>query len=385
VGFLERTFQKLLMNFTWWVNRKDPQGRGVFAGGFLGMDNLGVFDRSRPLPVGQELEQADGTAWMGFYCTQMLEIALELALHNRAYEDIASKFFEHFVRIADALNNIGGRGLWDEADGFYYDQLLLDGRSVPLKLRGMMGIIPLLANHILDERLIHAKLPEFQQRTIWFRDNRKDLLKHISALEVQGEEGGRHMLLALPTHERLTRVLTYLLDEREFLSPFGVRSLSKVYEKDPYTFSAGERTFTVRYVPGDMDTADFGGNSNWRGPVWMPVNCLLIEALRKYHRYYGDSFTIECPTGSGRRVTLDGVADELSQRLASLFLPVEGRPRPCHGSLGRFADDPYWKDHVLFYEYFDGDSGRGLGASHQTGWTALVATLIEQCNRGTAG
>ncbi|HEX4129660.1 MAG TPA: glucosidase [Pirellulales bacterium] len=384
VAFLERAFQKLLMNFTWWVNRKDPQGRGVFAGGFLGMDNLGVFDRSRPLPVGQELEQADGTAWMGFYCTQMLEIALELALHDRAYEDIASKFFEHFVRIADALNNLGGRGLWDEADGFYYDQLLLDGQSVPLKLRGMMGIIPLLAVHILDEQVIHENLPEFQKRAIWFRDNRKDLLKHVSALEVRGEEGRRHFLLALPTRERLTRVLSYLLDEHEFLSPFGVRSLSKAYEKNPYTFSAGGQTFAVRYVPGDMDTADFGGNSNWRGPVWMPVNFLLIESLRKYHRFYGDSFTVECPTGSGCRATLDEVADELGQRLASLFLSVDGRTRPCHGSFGRFADNPHWRDHVLFFEYFDGDTGRGLGASHQTGWTALVATLIEQCSRPTA-
>ena len=380
IAFLERAFHKLLMNFTWWVNRKDPNGRGVFGGGFLGMDNLGVFDRSRPLPVGQELEQADGTAWMGFYCTQMLEIALELALRNRAYEDIASKFFEHFVRIADALNNLGGRGLWDEDDGFYYDQLLLDGQSLPLKLRGLMGIIPLLAVHILDERVMHANVPEFLKRAIWFRDNRRDLLRHVSALEVRGEAGGRQLLLALPTRERLTRVLGYLLDEREFLSPFGVRSLSKVYQSAPYTFRADGQTFTVRYVPADMDSGDFGGNSNWRGPVWMPVNFLLIESLRKYHRFYGDSFTVECPTGSGRRVTLDGVADELARRLASLFLPVEGRTRPCHGSFGRFADAPHWRDHVLFFEYFDGDTGRGLGASHQTGWTALVATLIEQCS-----
>ncbi|HJZ58514.1 MAG TPA: glucosidase, partial [Gemmataceae bacterium] len=348
LAFLERAFQKLLMNFTWWVNRKDPHGRNVFAGGFLGMDNLGVFDRSRPLPIGQGLEQADGTAWMGFYCTQMLEIALELALHNRAYEDVASKFFEHFVHIADALNNIGGRGLWDEADGFYYDQLLFDGRSVPLKLRGMMGVIPLLAVHILDERVIHPNLPEFEKRLRWFRDNRRDLLKHVSALEVRGEVGGRQLLLALPTRDRLARVLGYLLDEREFLSPFGVRSLSRVYAADPYTFEAGGRAFSVRYVPADMDTADFGGNSNWRGPVWMPVNFLLVEALRKYHAFFSDSFTVECPTGSGRRVTLDGAADELGRRLAALFLPVGGRPRPCHGSLGRFAEDPHWRDHVLF-------------------------------------
>jgi hypothetical protein len=377
--FLERCFHKLLLNFTWWVNRKDPHGRGVFAGGFLGMDNLGVFDRSRPLPVGEELQQADGTAWMGFYCTQMLEIALELALHNRVYEDVASKFFEHFVSIADALNNIGGRGLWDDEDGFYYDQLLIGGVSVPLKLRGMMGVIPLLANHILDEELIHAKLPAFEKRIRWFLDNRKPLIKHIAALEGKGDVGRRQMLLALPTRDRLERVLKYLLDETEFLSPFGVRSLSKVYKKHPYTISVGGQKFTVGYVPGDMDTAEFGGNSNWRGPIWMPLNFLLIEALRKYHAFYGDDFTIECPTGSGNRMTLDGVAQELARRLGSIFLPVDGRPRPCHGTFERFRDDPHWRDYVLFHEYFDGDTGRGLGATHQTGWTALVAVLIEMC------
>jgi hypothetical protein len=377
--FLERCFHKLLLNFTWWVNQKDPHGRWVFAGGFLGMDNLALFDRSRPLPVGKELQQADGTAWMGFYCTQMLEIALELALHNRAYEDVASKFFEHFVSIADALNNFAERGLWDDEDGFFYDQLLIDGQRVPLKLRGMMGVIPLLANHILEEEQIHAKLPAFQKRALWFRDNRKDLFKRIAGLEGKGDVGKRKMLLALPTRDRLERVLKSLLDESEFLSPFGVRSLSKVYEKEPYTVSAGGQTFTVGYVSGDMDTADFGGNSNWRGPIWMPLNFLLIEALRKYHAFYGDDFTIECPTGSGNRMTLDSVAQELARRLGSIFLSVNGRPRPCHGTFERFRDDPHWRDYVLFHEYFDGDTGRGLGATHQTGWTALVAVLIEMC------
>ena len=380
--FLERCFHKLLMNFTWWVNRKDPNGRGIFAGGFLGMDNLGVFDRSRPIPVGQELQQADGTAWMGFYCTQMLEIAIELALNNRAYEDVASKFFEHFVAIADALNDIGGRGLWDEEDGFYYDQLLIDGHSVPLKLRGMMGIIPLLANYVLDEELIHARLPAFQKRILWFLNHRKDLARHISALEGKGDAGRRRLLLALPTRDRVERVLKYMLDENEFLSPFGVRSMSKVYEKHPYIFNAGGQTFTVGYVPGNMDTAEFGGNSNWRGPVWMPNNFLLIEALLKYHRYYGDDFTIECPTGSGNRMTLDRVAQELARRLGSIFLPLDGRRRPCHGTFERFQDDPHWKHYILFHEYFDGDTGRGLGATHQTGWTALVATLIELYAKG---
>jgi hypothetical protein len=385
VAFLERCFQKLLLNFTWWVNRKDPQGRGVFGGGFLGMDNLGVFDRSRPAPVGEGLQQADGTAWMGFYCTQMLEIALELALHNRAYEDVASKFFEHFVAIADALNNLGGRGLWDEDDGFYYDQLLCGGTAHPLKLRGMMGVVPLLANHILTEEVIKPNLPEFEKRFFWFREYRKDQLKHVAALVEQGTEPRRRMLLALPTRERLTRVLGYLLDEDEFLSPFGIRSLSKVYDKNPYVFRAGGRTYTVRYVPGDMDGADFGGNSNWRGPVWMPLNYLLVEALRKYHDFFGDDFTVECPTRSGNRTNLGGVAREIGRRLGSLFLPVDGRPRPCHGALERFRDDPHWKDHVLFHEYFDAETGRGLGASHQTGWTALVACLIELCAEARAG
>jgi hypothetical protein len=379
LAFLERAFHKLLMNFTWWVNRKDAEGKGVFAGGFLGMDNLGVFDRSRELPIGDRLEQADGTAWMGFYSTQMLEIALELALHNKSYEDVASKFFEHFVGIADALNNIGGVGLWDEEDGFYYDQLKWGDKTLPLKLRGMMGLVPLLANHVLAEELIHAKLPDFGKRMLWFAVNRKDTLKHVAALEKKGEAGHRQMMLALPTRERLERVLARLLDEKEFLSPFGVRSLSKVYEKDPYVFRANGREFAVQYVPGDMDGADFGGNSNWRGPVWMPLNFLLIEALRKYHVFYGSDLQIECPTGSGSRMHLGEVADELGRRLGSLFLPAAGRPRPCHGTLERFANDPYWKEYVLFHEYFNGDTGRGLGASHQTGWTALVATLIEQC------
>jgi hypothetical protein len=379
-AFLERAFQKLLLNFTWWVNRKDSEGRGVFGGGFLGMDNLGVFDRSRPLPVGEELQQADGTAWMGFYCTQMLEIALELALeHNPVYEDVASKFFEHFVQIADALNNLGGGGLWDEEDGFYYDQLRWDGRSVPLKLRAVIGLIPLLANHILVEHVIRPKLPDFHQRATWFIDNRKEALKHVTALEKRGEEPGRRMLLALPTRDRLERTLKRLLDETEFLSPFGVRSLSKVYDEHPYTFRAGGQTFTVKYVPGDMDTHEFGGNSNWRGPVWFPVNFLLIEALRKYHGFYGDDLTVECPTGSGRMLDLKQVAEELGHRLTALFLPQEGKPRPCFGGFEKFRDCPHWKDHVLFHEYFHGDTGRGLGAIHQTGWTALVAVLIEHC------
>ncbi len=380
--FLERVFHKLLMNFTWWVNRKDPEGRNVFSGGFLGMDNLGVFDRSRPLPTGGQLQQADGTAWMGFYCTSMLRIALELALnHNRAYEDVASKFLEHFVFISDSLNNLGGCGLWDDEDGFYYDQLLIDGRSTPLKLRALIGLIPLLAVQVLDEESHRPKLPEFHKRAVWFLANRKQLVKRLADIEIQGQEPHRRMLLSLPGRKRLERALRYLLNENEFLSPHGVRSLSRVYRDRPYVFRADgdDHEYTVAYVPGDMDSPQMGGNSNWRGPVWFPINCLLIEALREYHRFYGDDFQIECPTGSGQTMTLEGVANELSERLGSLFVVHQGRHRPCHGSFARYADDPHWRDYVLFYEYFDGDTGRGLGASHQTGWTALIASLLESC------
>ncbi|HXD16726.1 MAG TPA: hypothetical protein VN654_06900 [Vicinamibacterales bacterium] len=380
-AFLERAFHKLLMNFTWWVNRTDPEGRNVFSGGFLGMDNIGVFDRSRPLPTGGRLQQADGTAWMGFYCTSMLRIALELALHHdRAYEDVASKFLEHFIFISDSLNNLGGRGLWDEEDGFYYDQLLVDGRSTPLKLRALIGLIPLLAVHVLVEDGTKQGLPEFAKRADWFLANRKILIKSLAEIEIEGVEPHRRWLLSLPGRNRLERALRYLLDEREFLSPHGVRSLSRVYKDRPYVFRAdGDREYEVAYVPGDMDSRQFGGNSNWRGPVWFPINFLLIEALRDYHRYYGDTFRIECPTGSGRLTNLNGVAQELAERLASLFVPEAGRPRPCHGSLAKYADDPHWRDYILFYEYFDGDTGRGLGASHQTGWTALVASLLAYC------
>jgi hypothetical protein len=378
-GFLERAFHKLLMNFTWWVNRKDPDGRGVFSGGFLGMDNLGVFDRSATLPGGGTLEQADGTAWMGFYCTSMLRIAIELAVQNRAYEDIASKFFEHFVAIADSLNNLGGKGLWDEGDGFYYDQLWHEGQSRPLKCRAMIGLIPLLAVTVLDESFGYEQLPEFRKRVLWFLHHRRGGMAHIMDLEHQGVAPNRRMLLALTSRRRLERVLRYVLDETEFLSDFGVRSLSAVYRDTPYTFSAegvGERV--VRYVPGASHSRDFGGNSNWRGPIWMPINYLLVDALRAYHDFYGDFYKIECPTGSGVMLDLKAVAGELSRRLSRLFLPATGASRPCHGEFERYADDPHWKPHLLFHEYFDGDTGRGLGASHQTGWTALITCLLNR-------
>lgn len=274
--------------------------------------------------------------------------------------------------------------MWDEGDGFYYDQLLIDGRSTPLKLRALIGLIPLLAVQVLDENVIRQGLPEFARRADWFLRNRKGVIKRLAEIESRGVEPHRHLLLSLPGRHRLERALQYLLDEREFLSPHGVRSLSRVYKDRPYVFrSDGDnREYQVAYVPGDMDSWQFGGNSNWRGPVWFPINFLLIEALREYHRYYGDTFRIECPTGSGQFADLDGVAHELAERLGSLFVPQEGRPRPCHGSFARYANDPHWRDYVLFYEYFDGDTGRGLGASHQTGWTALVASLFDYCGPG---
>ena len=373
--FLSRVFQKLVVNFTWWVNRKDPGGKHLFSGGFLGLDNIGVFDRSKPLPTGGHLEQADGTAWMAFYCSTMLAMALELAEGDPAYEDIASKFFEHFVAIADAMNNLGGTGLWHEEDGFYYDQLKMGGQSFPLRLRSMVGIIPLFAvEFIEDERL--DKLPGFAKRTRWFLQNRKDLAAHISYL-TQGKSAAGRRLLAIPSRDRLQRVLRYVFDEREFLSPYGVRSLSRVYQEHPFVLQAGGQEYRVDYVPGESDSGLFGGNSNWRGPVWFPTNFLLIEALERYHHFYGDSFTVEFPTGSGRRVTLQVAAQELGQRLVKLFLPGADGGRVCHGNGCSHADTARLKGMVLFHEYFHGETGRGLGASHQTGWTALVARLIE--------
>jgi hypothetical protein len=374
--FLSRVFQKLLINFTWWVNRKDIEGKHLFAGGFLGLDNIGMFDRSQPLPNGGHLEQADGTAWMAFYCATMLSMALELARDNPAYEDVASKFFEHFVAIADAMNTLGGTGLWDERDGFYYDSLHVDGRVIPARIRSMVGLIPLCAVEVLEDNVIE-RLPGFRKRLQWFLDNRQDLARHISYMEAEGEAGHRHRLLALPSRSRLERVLRYLLDENEFLSPYGIRSLSRFHKDSPHVCRTGGQENRVAYVPGDSDSGMFGGNSNWRGPVWFPVNYLLIEALERYHHFYGDALRVECPTGSGRLMNLEEVACELGSRLTRLFLPDGQGRRPCHGSDHRFASDPHWQDLILFHEYFHGDNGRGIGASHQTGWTALVTRLLE--------
>ena len=372
--FLERVFQKLMLNFTWWVNRKDAEGDNVFGGGFLGLDNIGPFDRSQPLPGGAMLEQADGTAWMAFFCGLMLSMALELASEDPAYEDVASKFFEHFVAIADAINTLGGHGLWDEQDGFYYDQVHVGDRHLPLKLRSLVGAIPLFACQNLEQQAID-RLPGFRKRMEWFLENRSDLARHISYMERHGS-GHVHRLLAIPTRDRLARVLGCLLDEREFLSPYGVRTLSKQYEAQPAHIELEGHEFEMTYQPGDSTTGLFGGNSNWRGPVWFPLNYLLIESLESYHHFYGETFTIEFPTGSGRAMTLRQVALELSARLDKLFLPDATGRRPAHGADPRYANDPAWKDLLLFYEFFHGDTGQGLGASHHTGWTALVTRTL---------
>lgn len=379
--FLARVFTKLLLNFTWWVNRKDVLGRHLFSGGFLGLDNIGVFDRSKPLPGGGCLEQADGTAWMAFYCATMLSMALELAREDPTFEDIASKFFEHFVDIADAINCLGGTGLWDEADGFYYDQLLVGGRALPLQIRSVVGIIPLLAVEVLEDEMLD-RLPGFRKRMEWFLKYRSDLARHISYLEKKraGASHG-HRLLAIPSGERLQRVLRYLLDENEFLSPYGIRALSRVHKDRPFVVWLGGREHRVEYVPGESDSGLFGGNSNWRGPVWVPLNYLLIEGLERYYHFYGDDFLVECPVGSGQMLNLKQAACEITRRLTSLFLPDPSGRRPCHGDDRRYADNPDWRDLVLFYEYFHGDNGRGLGASHQTGWTALAARLLEDMPR----
>jgi hypothetical protein len=374
--FLSRVFQKLLLNFTWWVNRKDSEGNNLFGGGFLGLDNIGVFDRSRPLPTGGSLEQADGTAWMAFYCGTMLSMALELAREDATYEDMASKFFEHYVAIADAMNTMGGPGLWCEQDGFYYDQLRLDQQVVPLRIRSMVGLLPLLACEILEHDTLD-RLPGFSRRMQWFLDNRPDLACRIA----YAAEGHGHRLLAIPSRERLERVLRIMLDEREFLSPYGIRSVSRIHGEHPYVFHVGGDEYRVDYAPGESTSGLFGGNSNWRGPIWFPVNYLLIEALQRYHHFYGAGLKVECPTGSGVMMALDEVARELSRRLASLFLPNGDGRRPFHGDDFQFASDLHFRDHVMFNEYFHGDTGRGLGASFQ-GWTLLVTRCFEDLAQG---
>jgi hypothetical protein len=375
--FLERVFHKLLLNFTWWVNRKDAEGKNIFQGGFLGLDNIGVFDRSAPLPTGGHIEQSDATSWMGMYCLNMLAIALELARDNTAYEDVASKFFEHFVYICRAMNNIGGEKieLWDREDGFFYDVLHLpNGETKHLKVRSMVGLIPLFAVETLDSDLIDS-LPRFKHRMQWFIENRPDFSQH---LETQSEDGAVRRFLSLVHRKRLRSVLRYMLDEEEFLSPYGIRALSRYHKDHPYVLNVMGHEHRVDYEPAESGTGLFGGNSNWRGPIWFPVNFLLIESLQKFHYFLGDAYKVEYPTGSGNQVTLWEVAGEISRRLTHLFLKNETGTRPVFGGVETFDRDPHWDNHLLFYEYFHGDNGAGIGASHQTGWTGLVAKLIQQ-------
>jgi hypothetical protein len=373
--WLKGCFQKLLLNFTWWVNRKDRSGRNVFEGGFLGLDNIGVFDRSAPLPTGGYLEQADGTAWMALFCQNMLEIAVELAMTDPDYEDMALKFTEHFLWIASAMSHLGqDTGMWDEEDGFFYDVLRLpDGQARRLKVRSMVGLLPLCAATTFEGELM-ARSTDLQDRLRWFLDARPEICSAIHDPMKTGFAGRR--LGSILDETKLRRVLEKMLDEGEFLSPYGIRSLSRYHADHPYIVQAGGREYGVSYLPAESDTGMFGGNSNWRGPIWMPVNALIIRALLQYYLYYGDDFTVECPTRSGRRMTLYQVAEEIARRLGSIFVKDERGRRPVYGGTRKFQEDPHWRDHILFYEYFHGDNGAGLGASHQTGWTGVIARLM---------
>jgi len=375
--FLEKVFHKLLLNFTWWVNRKDYEGNNVFEGGFLGLDNIGVFDRSADLPTGGRLEQSDGTSWMAMFCLNMLAIAMELAKEDKVYEDVASKFFEHFVYISDAMNNVGHENteLWNERDGFYYDVLHLDGKQIPLKVRSMVGLIPLFAIETLEPDWLD-NLPAFKKRTEWFLKNRPDLTGEIACMQQEGK-GNRH-ILALVNKNRLERILRYLLSEAEFLSDYGIRSLSRFHKANPYVFELDGNHHEVAYEPGESKTGMFGGNSNWRGPVWFPMNYLLIESLQKFDYYYGEEFKVEFPTGSGIMMTLWEVSQELEKRLCKIFLKDEEGNRAVFGNIEKFQTDETWRDCILFCEYFHGDNGRGLGASHQTGWTGLMGKILQQ-------
>jgi len=375
--FLERVFQKLLLNFTWWVNRKDPDGKNVFQGGLLGLDNIGVFDRSLALGSGTSIEQSDGTSWMAMYCLDMLAIAVELAREDPAYEDVASKFFEHFVYISQAMNDMGGEGvgLWDEQDGFYYDVLHMgDNRRLPMKVRSMVGLIPLFAVETFEPEDL-AGLKDFRRRAQWFLDHHPRIADHLDMS--RRSPGGTRYLLTIANRRKLERIYRYVLDENEFLSPFGIRALSKFHQDHPFVLNFDGHSQEVDYEPGESVTELFGGNSNWRGPIWFPMNILLIESMQRVHFYYGDDFRVEFPSRSGQAKTLWDAACEISRRLSRLFLQRDGR-RPIYGDVALFQNDPYWRDLISFYEYFHGDTGVGLGASHQTGWTALVAKLLEQ-------
>ena len=377
-AFLERVFHKLLLNFTWWVNRKDADGMNIFQGGFLGLDNIGVFDRSAPLPTGGYIEQSDGTSWMAMYTLNLLAIALELASEDPAYEDVASKFWEHFIYIAHAMNHRGndGIGLWDETDGFFYDVLRFpDGRKHPMRIRSMVGLIPLFAVETLEPELLE-RLPGFKRRLEWFIENRPDLVGNVACMRTRGKAERR--LLSIVGRDQLRRVLQLMLDESEFLSPYGIRALSRYHKDHPYTLAVNGMEYRVNYEPGESSSGLFGGNSNWRGPIWFPVNFLLIESLQKFHHYLGEDFRVEFPARSGNMLTLWEVAAELSRRLSQIFLRDEKGERPVYRDITKFQSDPNWSDLILFHEYFHGDTGRGVGASHQTGWTGLVTKMLQQ-------
>jgi hypothetical protein len=377
-AFLVRVFHKLLLNFTWWVNRKDAEGMNIFQGGFLGLDNIGVFNRSDPLPTGGHIEQSDGTSWMAMYTLNLLAIAMELATQDPAYEDVASKFWEHFIYIAYAMNHLGhgGMGLWDEEDGFFYDVLKFpDGSHFPVKVRSMVGLIPLFAVETLEQGLLD-RLPGFKRRMDWFIDNRPDLTENVASMRTCGM--GERRLLSIVDPEQLRRMLQIMLDEQEFLSPHGIRALSRRHRDHPFAISFDGKEHRVDYEPAESTTGLFGGNSNWRGPVWFPMNYLLIESLQKFHHYFGDDMKVEFPSHSGNLLTLSEVAAEISHRLTGIFLRNEQGRRPVYDGTPKFDSDSHWSDLILFYEYFHGDTGQGLGASHQTGWTALVTKLLQQ-------
>ncbi len=374
-AFLESVFHKLMLNFTWWVNRKDEHNHNIFQGGFLGLDNIGVFDRSAELPTGGHIEQADGTAWMAMYSLNMMRICLELAKDNPVYEDLATKFLEHFLYIAGAMANISGEGidLWDDEDEFFYDVLNTQDGCEKLKVRSLVGLIPLFAVEVIDPDILEES-PDFARRMNWFLNYRPDLANLVSRWNIEGK--GERRLFSLLRGHRLKKILKRMLDETEFLSDFGIRALSKFHQDQPYKFTAHTTDYIVDYQPAESNSSLFGGNSNWRGPIWFPVNFLIIESLQRFHHYYGEEFKVECPTGSGKFLTLNEIAAELSKRLSNIFLANENGHRPVFGGNEKLQNDPHFKDHVLFYEYFHGDNGRGVGASHQTGWTGLIAKLL---------
>jgi len=377
IVFLEKIFHKLMLNFTWWVNHEDEKGDNIFEGGFLGMDNIGVFDRNAPLPTGGYIEQSDGTSWMAMYSLNLLRIAGELAIYNTVYADIAAKFFEHFLYIAGAMAGINSveDNLWDEQDDFYYDRLHLpDDGTIPLKVRSLVGLIPLFVVEVFDSSGMQDQ-PEFRERMKWFSENRPDLADLVSHWNIKNDND-KH-LISLMRGYRMKKTIQRLLDENEFLGDYGIRSVSKYHLNNPYIFYIDGQNYTVRYTPGESDSAMFGGNSNWRGPIWIPMNYLILQGLRRFYEYYGDEFKVEYPTGSGRYINLDETADELSHRLASIFIRDKNSGmRPVSGSNEKMQTDPYFKDYILFHEYFDGDSGKGLGASHQTGWTGMIILAL---------